>query len=231
LGTRLLRFAAVLVVGSLLVGIWNLRVGSVAVRGLCLSSSDQAREVAGRLLGQRWILADTGAVARELGRLSWVEKATAHRKLFGRVEVDLQEHQPLFHCGEDPKLVVTCCGTVVPAPKGLALNSLPILNGAMEGDSQSREELREVLDLLHVDPWPFERAVTEVDLEGEGGVELVLEDGTEVWLGRHELGSRLQWLRADPSSWRREGVGRVDLRFDRQVVLASRVARHGRSAK
>jgi cell division septal protein FtsQ len=228
--SRLLRFGVVMVVGSLALGVWNLRVEAVALRGLCLTEQEAAKGVVASLLGQRWIGADTGGVAKALSGQGWIEGVGVRRKLFGRIEVSVREHQALFVCAEDPTQVVTCCASLADAPPGLDLSSLPTISGAqaIASDTARRAAISEVLAALSSPRWPFVRAVTKVELEGHGGIEFVLEDGTEIWMGRRGLEQRLQWLAADPESWRRSDASRIDLRFDRQVVLASdQVVRKG----
>ncbi len=220
-GARWIRLVAVLVLMSVGVGLWTIPVRRVVVTGVTLSDRERVAEVGRSLMGQHWLTIDTGAVVETLGQDEWVEEVRVRRSLFGRVEIRVREHEALFACADDHGGVVTCCATRVPCPKDLDRSSLPTLAGLPEEMSFAASTLHEVLYALRSPRWPFRREVEAVNLESPGGVEFVLEDGTQVWLGENHFESRLQWLTADPGSWRRSGVKRIDLRFERQVVVAS----------
>lgn len=226
LGGQLLRLGLAVVIASVALGIWNLRVTEVSVRGARLSDRAHARAVAAPLLDQRWVGADLGAVGEGLRALPWVRDARVRRALFSRVEIELLEHAPLFRTvdAEGRPMVLTRSGEVLEAPRGLDLAALIALEPPRleEGTlvEEDRRRLGGLLDVMDSRPWPFDRPWTGVDLRGPGGVTLFLEGGSQVWLGDENFGRRLERLRVSHAQWRDRLPGRIDLRFDRQIVVA-----------
>lgn len=226
LGAQLIRLALAVVVISVALGFWNLRVQEVSLRGIRLADRAAARATAAPLLEQRWVSADLATVANDLRQLPWVEDLRIRRTLLSNVEIHFTEHEPLFRClderGDDR--VVTASGGLLVPPAALELSALVLLEPARIEDGllveEDRVRLAALVDAMRRQPWPLDRAWNSVDLRGPGGVTLHLAGGTEIWLGGEEFRSRLERMRASHEQWRQRLPGRIDLRFDRQIIVA-----------
>lgn len=226
LGSQLLRLALIVVVISVGLGFWNLRVQEVSLRGIRLADRETARVTAAPLLEQRWVSADLGPVAERLRELPWVEDLRIRRTLLSNVEIHFTEHEPLFRCLDESgaERVVTATGALLVPPAALDLSALVRLEPArIERDelvAEDRVRLAALVEAMRSQPWPLDRPWDAVDLRGPGGVTLRLAGGTEIWLGGEEFRSRLERMRASHEQWRQRLPGRVDLRFDRQIIVA-----------
>lgn len=235
LAGQLLRLGLAVAIVSVGLGIWNLRVQEVSLRGARLSDRQAARSTAASLLDQRWVSADLDGVGKRLERLPWVREAHLRRALFSRVEVELVEHTPLFAAvDEDGRTrVLSRSGELLDLPAGLDAGALVSLRGhRLEGGALVDEDDRRLdmlVEALEEQPWPFDRPWTGVDLHGRGGLTLHLEGDSEIWLGQEDFEDRLRRLRVSHAQWRDRLPGRIDLRFDRQIVVARNPAPSGGS--
>lgn len=150
-------------------------------------------------------------------KLPWVERAEVRKRWPDVMEIEVVEHKPFARWGEDRLLSVH--GKLFPNPKGLSLEAMPQLGGP---DSQTQEvvalynESRELFA-------PLGLKVEGLRMDPRGSWSLVLDNGTEVVIGRADARPRLQrFARMLPQLLTRNPLHlqRADLRYTNGFALS-----------
>jgi len=198
---------------------------SAPVRSIHVKDSPVAQPTALRsillpALEQRLLLLDTGALREDIERDPWVGEARFVRRLPGRLTVVLTPNDPLYRL--DPRGgAVDGLGRVLPAREGFDVSALPRLRGMPLEDGYVAEPacsaLTELSTALARVPWSAIFAPREVRWTRQG-IDLVSATGVTVRLGQEGYEPKLRRLAAVESQLTPAAV--IDLRFDRQVVLA-----------
>lgn len=169
---------------------------------------------------QRLLLLDTDALAADIEADPWVGEARFVRRLPGRLTVVLTPNDPLYRL-DRAGTSVDAEGHVLPPRRGFDVAALPRLRGMPVEDDRiqepARQALRELSDALGRVPWSAIFAPREVRWT-EQGIDLVSATGVTVRLGHEAYEAKLRRLAAVESQLTPAAV--IDLRFDRQVVLA-----------
>jgi cell division protein FtsQ len=217
----------VLVVGSLLYGAHDLRVGRISVYGVAVADRGALEAGLAPVLGSRLVWLDGGALAQRLGEDPWIRSVRLRRQLPDELVVRVHERRPLlcFDTGEGGLAAVDDTGRILPPRDGLDLTPLPLVldlhvdqEGSLPPSQQGR--LEELVKALAVTNWPWPGGLSRIVLEGEAGVELISSDGLRLVLGGGDFEERLRIFATVRAQLDPRPGDRVDLRFDRQVVLA-----------
>ncbi len=150
-------------------------------------------------------------------KLPWVERAEVRKRWPDVMEIEVVEHKPFARWGEDRLLSVH--GKLFPNPKGLSLEAMPQLGGP---DSQAQEVValyNEARELFA----PLGLKVEGLRMDPRGSWSLVLDNGTEVVIGRADARPRLQrFARMLPQLLTRNPLQlqRADLRYTNGFALS-----------
>src|SRR5690606_15829717 len=153
---------------------------------------------------------------RAVEQLPWVESASVGKKWPDVLEVSVVEHVPFAHWGEDRMLSER--GRLFPRPAELADARLPHLDGPDARASDVVEVYNESQALFV----SLGYRVTHVAMDARGSWSLVLDNGTEVVLGRDDARARLQrFVRVLPQLLVRQArpLERADLRYTNGFTL------------
>jgi cell division protein FtsQ len=189
-GRRRLRWMiGLLVVAALVVAAWAvthsslLDVDRVRVTGTEQATPAQVRHLAGVKPGDAILFVDTGAIARNVERVPWVDKARVERSLGGEVDIHVTERRPAAWARRAPDRValVDAHGRVLadaaePPPNLPEIAGLPTVPEPGHGVGPA---IAAVLEKL---PPALGLRTTRVTVQNDQ-VTLTLRDGPEVRLG------------------------------------------------
>lgn len=189
-GRRRLRWTiGLLVVAALAAAAWAvthsalLDVERVRVTGTQQATPAQVRLAAGVEPGDAILFVDTGAIARKVERVPWVDKARVERSLGGEVDIHVTERRPAAWARRAPDRValVDAHGRVLtdaaePPPNLPEIAGLPTVPDAGRGVEPA------VADVLEKLPPALGLRTTRVTVQNDQ-VTLTLRDGPEVRLG------------------------------------------------
>lgn len=222
---RARRLLFVLLAALTLAGFWVLRVERIEVDGLHLAERETCEAAVVGALDHRWLTVDTAAIASRLRALPWIAEAQVHRRLPSSIEVDIVECRPVLRLEhEDAWFAVDPEARVMPVPEELDLSSLPALVGVrLDGDGFAEEDaprVRSLLEDFESGGWPLTSPLVRVELLPESELRLRTDDGVDIRIDSARLRTSLEslavaWPRLSPNAG-----DEIDLRFERQVVLA-----------
>jgi cell division protein FtsQ len=201
----------------------GLRVREVEVVGAQVTDSAVLRRELGRAFGMPLLAVDVDALEEALRRDPWIAGVKIGRRLPDRLHVALEEAQPIFVLAAGQGSV-DAAGAWLPPRDGLQLGSLPELAAprvAPDGPltREASEAVRRLCAALDRVPWIWPEGLRRVDLDAQGGVELVTGGGALLVLGREGFEKRLRAFGAAAEHLRPGPGDRIDLRFERQIVL------------
>ena len=190
-GRRRLRWMiGLLVLAALAAAAWAvthsalLDVERIRVTGTQQATAPQVRDAAGVKPGDAILFIDTGAIARSVERVAWVDKARVERSLGGEVDIHVTERRPAAWVRRAPDRValVDARGRVLtdvgePPPNLLEITGLREVPGA--GHDVAPVAVADVLDQL---PPSLGLRTTRIALANDE-VTLMLRDGPQVRLG------------------------------------------------
>lgn len=211
--------AAGLLLAGLLLGAWSwladagrFPVRRVAVEGELrhLAPGAVAAAARGALAGS-FFTQDLEAVRREVEALPWVREAAVRRRWPDALVVRVSERRPLARWGAGG--LVDADGTVF-RPAGPVPAGLPRLEGPAGSAARVTAAYRELGGVLR----PWGRRIRLLRLDERRSWSLVLEDGTELVLGRGAVAWRLaRFVRVAERALGEAPPGRraarVDLRY------------------
>ncbi|MCJ0761980.1 cell division protein FtsQ/DivIB [Variovorax terrae] len=178
---------------------WALRnpvfaIGGITVQGEVAHNNAVTlrANVAPRLAGN-FFTADLAQVRAIFESVPWVRHAVVRREFPNRLDVTLQEHQPVAYWGADGESrLVNSFGEVFEANVDeVEADELPHLSGP-DGQAAQVLAMYRVLKPLFA---PLDATVEELDLSGRGGWRVQLDSGAAIELGRGspgEVAARVQ---------------------------------------
>lgn len=225
---------------------------------MLLRSADQIEIEGGRFVSRQAVVekfsADMGrSVIRipldqrrnDIESLAWIERASVHRVLPGRIRVDVTERTPIAFLRSSGELfLLDVQGTILERPVEGEFR-FPVVSGIGEATPRDVRAQRAELfvqfmkDIEWVRPGAGDH-VSEVDLSDPSDLRATLTslgpgehpEPVLVHFGSSEFGTRYRLLVENIGQWRATAgrVDSVDLRFARQVVVnpESKIAASGR---
>lgn len=173
--------------------------------------------------GSSLLLVDSDAIVELFERDPWVNNARVDKNLPGELRVIVEASSACLRLEDGG--AVAADGRILPVRREVDLSALPLLrrdSGRSAAADQAR--LAELFAALNESPWAFDGRLAEIHLESDG---VVLVDGqrVEYQISDDRFARSLQRLAiARERLHPREG-DRLDLRFERQIVLAPATAR------
>jgi cell division protein FtsQ len=160
-----------------------LDVDHVRVRGVEQLTADEVRAAAGVHRHDALLFLDTGAIARRVERLPWVEHASVSRQWPGTVRISVTEYQPIAWAHDGNAVVLFAANgraiaRVRSAPAG-ATEVRGVRRLPADGEVLSPPDATNVVTQL---PPDLARRVAAIDVGGNG-LGLVLAQGGEIRLG------------------------------------------------
>lgn len=181
----LVAFPAIAVVNGWIGGQrWPMRHLAVTAKFEQVSDA-QVRAVVLPYVTRGFFAVDLESIRTRLTALPWVRKVEVRKRWPDRLEVAIDEYQPLARWGKDRMLSEN--GELFPAP-AVVSPALPVFVGddARASDMMSFYSQAQPLFLA------IGLQVDRVNLSARGSWSLALSDGTEVEVGRGETQARLQ---------------------------------------
>jgi cell division protein FtsQ len=155
-------------------------------------SAEQLRANLSSEVGSSFFTVDLQALQDAATRISWVSAARVQKQWPDTIRVSVEEYVPVAHWNRGQ--LVADSGTPFAVPEADEIQGLPWLEGP-------EDRLQEVLhtwvgldELL----MPIGLEIARIRLDGRGAWSLVLDNGTQVQLGRDSTVERLERLLA---SW------------------------------
>ena len=172
-------------------------------------AEDEVREAVRPLLGGGFFAVRPDRVREALLALPWVREAEVRKRWPDRLEIRLLERRAVARWGESALLSER--GVVFSPDSPQRLQALPLFLGP----ESRRLELFELYRLGNNEFAGLGLAVREVRLSARGSWALLLDDGSEVLLGRVEPEQRLRRYARLLPRLREEGrpIVRADLRY------------------
>ncbi len=172
-------------------------------------------------VGMSWLTADTQAAREALLRLPDVRDARVTKRLWGQIEILLQEREPLALARLGHKLFwVDTEGVLYAEAQG---GFGPILVEPQTVETERGRRLAELFYLvplraLMTSPGHLLNSITTIRFEGSTMI-LSLRDGPDVFLSIYDVRWELAKLRRVLSALAGRHPHRIDLRFERAVIL------------
>ena len=160
--------------------------------------------------------ADLDAAQRAVARLPWVDQAQVRKEWPDVLEIHVVEHVPFAFWGEDKLLSER--GRLFPLPADLADERLPRLGGPDARSAEVVELYNEARALFA----PLGYGVAQLGMDARGSWSLVLDNGTEVVVGRDDARARLaRFVRVLPQlADQAAPIERADLRYTNGFTLS-----------
>ncbi len=188
-------------------------VSQVDISGAQRVTSEQTRLVIADCVRGSLFSLDLDQIRAGFGKLPWVRSVDVRRVWPNRLVVRLEEHQPLARWNQDALLDTH--GDVFIAATDMKLVRL---SGPDGSNQQVRSEWQQMSGILV----PAGRSVASLALDDRRSWQLVLDNGTEVELGRQDMDARLsRWVRLMPQmqAWLPQPLRRVDLRYPQGIAV------------
>ncbi len=199
-----------------------LHVDRVEVRGAVAADEALLREVLPQAFGQRLLMKDRAELREALLADPWIRGVKFSPLLDGTLVVRIEEAVPAFSlenggaiCGD---------GTVLPPRRNIDVSGLTRLSAPRRAGTTALSKdvqgiVRNLCAALNRTPWTWPSGLESVEVESDGDVRLLTGGGVEVVLGSEGWDRRLTAMAAALPSLRPGPGDRLDLRFDRQVVI------------
>lgn len=168
-------------------------------------------------LGKGFFAIDLRRIRDRASALPWVASVQVRKRWPDLLQVDIREHRPYAHWGENRWL--SRDGVIFDAPQDPALEQLPHLVGPVR-------RVADVVALYRFAGTRFsamDRTVAELRLSPRGSWSLILDDGTRIMIGHDDTEARLnRLLRALPQiiASNAAPIARADLRYTNGFALA-----------
>ena len=188
---------------------------------------DSLQVIKASLLGRNMLTVSLSAIRERMMRFPEIRDVIFKRRLMGRIDCYLMQREPVALVAGDQFLEIDGEGIVIPRHAGDANIDLPVVTGLGAGTLDapagraSLEKALEVLRLLNEYGFSPAEQLSEIHIEGDEIMLVLLRTGTLVRLGSEDFSCRIRKLHAvyealDKSERFPE---LIDLRFDRQVVV------------
>lgn len=225
LRVKLLRFGLVLLVFGFFAMVWTRPVRQIEIQGVWLSSSGFITAMLEPELGRRWVTTPTRDFEEQLARDPWIDQVRVMRAPGSRLIVRIREAEPVF-CMEigDRRRLLDREGDLLPECTDLFTDSLPVVKGLEVEDGRlsetSRADYISLLRALDETGWIWSQGLALLDVSDPREVLVRSRDQVEVVVS---LGEAQEQLGDADQVWHQldtKGPTRVDLRFDKQIVLS-----------
>jgi cell division protein FtsQ len=222
-------------------GIWvtsllwkrDLTVREVYASGNRIVSTAELVRLANVPRGGRMADVDLGAARNRVLKNAFVRQASVHRDLPDRIEIRVEEREPVAALANERLMYVDANGVVLPPVRSDYLFDLPVITGApalepcTAGKAVTHPAIKEALLLIRAAHSLNEsayRRISEVHILPGGDLMLyTAEFGVPVLVGRGDLVSKLVRLEGFwntiVSSRGADALETVDIRFADQVVV------------
>lgn len=199
------------------------RVEKVTVRGAVAADPGLLAQAAQDCFGRRLFQLPRSRARAILARDPWIRRVELRPTLGGTLVVRVEESTPVFALEEGGG--VCADGRVLPPRGEIDLSGLPRLRaprreGRADLTGAATEMVRHLCAALDRTPWTWPSGLGSVVLQEGGDVLLTTGRGVEVVLGPEGWDRRLSALAAALPLLRPGPGDRLDLRFERQVILA-----------
>ncbi|RZI94391.1 MAG: FtsQ-type POTRA domain-containing protein [Rubrivivax sp.] len=187
-GIASMLFVAFAFAGLAAVAWWALRHPAFALAGITVHGDTQHNNavtlrsnVAPKLAGN-YFTVDLAAARAAFEGVPWVRRAVVRRAFPNRLDVSLQEHQPVALWGDDDtSRLVNSYGEVFEANTGdVEQDDLPRLSGPTEQAGEVLAMYRALQPLFE----PLELGIETLHLSGRGSWRAELDSGADIELGR-----------------------------------------------
>jgi hypothetical protein len=171
----------------------RLKVAHVEVRGGRFLSEAEVRELLGPALGENILTLDIAQLTARLRSSPWVAEATVARSLPDTLRVQVTERAPLALAELERLYLMDGEGVLIDVygPRTAGFD-LPIVRGLAKADEETRRERAHRAGELLRDLGELAGEVSEVEVEKDGDVRVVLRGaGEEVVMGRPPYRARL----------------------------------------
>ena len=190
---------------------------------------ESLHEKAGVWLGANVFTVPLSEIREMLKSNPSVGTVTFRRRLPHKLDCYLREREPvaLLILDGHKMAEVDADGVVIPADGRSMDIDLPVITG-LDGKDMEKDSGRErigkglkVLDLLKEFGFSPARQLSEIHIDGDEIVLVWMDSGTIIRVGRGGFEEKIRKFKAVYPSLRKQGglPSRIDLRFDRQVVV------------
>jgi cell division septal protein FtsQ len=221
--------AAVLICGLLYVSLGTSRLAlrEVEFHGGVNLPGDSLQVIKASLLGRNMLTVPLSSIRERMLQFPEIRDVIFKRRLMGRIDCYLMQRKPVALVAGEQFVEIDREGIVIPRHVGNADIDLPVVTGlgveALDAPA-GRAALSKALDVLRLlNEYGFSPAeqLSEIHVEGDEIMLVLLGTGTLVRLGSEDFSCRIRKLHAvygalDVSERFPE---LIDLRFDRQVVV------------
>ncbi|MDN7126339.1 cell division protein FtsQ/DivIB [Pseudidiomarina sp. 1APR75-33.1] len=184
-----------------------------------LTPADVRDTLLGEPLGS-FFSADVDQIRTRVEAMPWVARASVRKEWPDILKVFVVEQQPLAHWNANQRddALVNQEGTVFYADKSVLRKALPYLSGPEHAVAEVVKHYRNTSELLGLNGFQ----VSQLDLSKRFALELLLNDGTSLRLGREALLERVQrFIDLQPQLRKHQDapLDSVDLRYDTGVAV------------
>jgi len=173
-------------------------------------SAEQLRANLSTGVGASFFTADLRGLKEAATRISWVSDVQVQKRWPDTIRIAVEEYVPVAHWNRGQ--LVSDTGERFAVPEADELQGLPWLEGPEERLEEVLQTWVELDELL----MPAGLEISRLRLDGRGAWSMVLDNGTQLQLGRDSTVERLQRLLASWDALLREQAGPpvdVDLRY------------------
>jgi cell division protein FtsQ len=186
-------------------------------------SRDEVRAVLVQQPLGSFFSADVDVIRAQVEQIAWVKRASIRKEWPDLLRVFVVEQQPLAHWNPHrrERALVNTEAQVFEADTAVLTQPLPRLQGPETAVVETVQQYRSVQELLQLNG----HQVSELRFSERFAVDVVLQSGVELRLGREALLERVQRfidLYPQLSSHRQQPIDYVDLRYDTGVAVSWR---------
>ncbi len=220
---------AVLMCGLLYIsfGTGRLALREVEFHGGVNLPGDSLQVIKASLLGKNMLTVSLSNIKERMLQFPEIRDVIFKRRLMGRIDCYLMQRKPVALVAGEQFVEIDGEGVVIPRHAGDANIDLPVVTGLGAGElgaPTGRVALAKALEVLRLlNEYGFSPAeqLSEIHVEGDEIMLVLMRTGSLVRLGSEDFSCRIRKLHAVY-----EALGKserfpelIDLRFDRQVVV------------
>lgn len=211
----------VAVVGVVAILLARASVGTIRVQNASVVDLAATEAQLRSYLGAPLFFVDSDALRAPLLADPWVIDVDLHRRLPGTLIVAVSEARPMFRLSDG--CAVDDRARVLPRRDGIDLKALPLLRATHDSehriDEALADQVRELASVMSRLPWDFGGRVAEIEFAGRQ-MTIHRADGAGFLLASDAIERGLTRWAAVRDRLAPGPQDRVDLRFQRQIVLA-----------
>jgi cell division septal protein FtsQ len=208
-------------------GTGRLALHEVEFHGGVNLPGDSLRVIKASLLGKNMLTVSLSGIRERMLQFPEIRDVVFKRRLMGRIDCYLLQRKPVALVAGEQFLEIDLEGVVIPRHAGNADIDLPVVTGLGAGEldaPEGRASLSKALEvLLLLNEYGFSPAkqLSEIHVEGDEVMLVLLRTGTLVRLGSEDFSCRIRKLHAVYGALgdSERFPELIDLRFDRQVVV------------